>query len=57
MKMAYSKAWSIMKNSENSLGVRLLLSSTGGVEGGGAAASAEGDGEQVSGDAVSGAED
>ena len=42
MKMAYSKAWSIRKSSENSLGVRLLLSSTGGIEGGGAKLTDEG---------------
>ena len=36
MEMAYSKAWTIMKNAEEGLGVRLLASSTGGRGGGGA---------------------
>lgn len=36
MEMAYSKAWSVMKNAEEGLGVKLLLSSTGGKNGGGA---------------------
>lgn len=42
MKMAYSKAWSIMKNSEKELGIKLLLLSTGGVSGGGASLTDEG---------------
>ncbi|MBE6909449.1 MAG: LysR family transcriptional regulator [Ruminococcaceae bacterium] len=36
MEMAYSKAWTIMKNAEEGLGVKLLASSTGGKGGGGA---------------------
>ncbi len=37
MEMAYSKAWTITKNAENALGCKLLTSSTGGKNGGGAA--------------------
>lgn len=36
MGMAYSKAWSIMKAAEEGLGFKLLNSSTGGRNGGGA---------------------
>ena len=36
MAMAYSKAWSIMKTAEQELGFELLLSTTGGKNGGGA---------------------
>ncbi|MBR5571271.1 MAG: LysR family transcriptional regulator [Oscillospiraceae bacterium] len=36
MEMAYSKAWNIIRNSEDSLGFKLLLSSVGGKGGGGA---------------------
>ena len=36
MEMAYSKAWTITKNAEEGLGVKLLASSTGGKGGGGA---------------------
>lgn len=36
MGMAYSKAWTITKNAEAGLGIRLLVSSTGGKNGGGA---------------------
>ena len=36
MAMAYSKAWTIVKNAENGLGFRLLETQTGGVRGGGA---------------------
>lgn len=36
MGMAYSKAWNITKAAEEGLGVKLLLSSTGGRNGGGA---------------------
>ncbi len=36
MEMAYSKAWSITKNAEEGLGVKLLASTTGGKGGGGA---------------------
>ena len=42
MGMAYSKAWSIIKNSENALGYSLLTSTTGGRHGGGAVLTAEG---------------
>ena len=42
MEMAYSKAWTIIKNSENALGFKLLNSSTGGKHGGGAVLTAEG---------------
>ncbi len=37
MEMAYSKAWTIMKNAEEELGFKLLVSSAGGRNGGGAA--------------------
>lgn len=37
MEMAYSKAWTIIRNSEEALGFKLLTSSTGGKGGGGAA--------------------
>ena len=36
MEMAYSKAWKIVRNAEEGLGFRLLNSSTGGKNGGGA---------------------
>ena len=36
MEMAYSKAWTIIKNAENGLGFRLLETQTGGRRGGGA---------------------
>ena len=36
MGMAYSKAWTILKNCETSLGFKLLNSSVGGKNGGGA---------------------
>ena len=36
MEMAYSKAWTVIKNSENALGFKLLASTTGGKHGGGA---------------------
>lgn len=36
MGMAYSKAWTILKTSEEELGLRLLNSTTGGKHGGGA---------------------
>ena len=36
MEMAYSKAWTIVKNAENGLGFRLLETQTGGRRGGGA---------------------
>ena len=41
MEMAYSKAWTVIKNAENALGFRLLVSSTGGKNGGGATLSPE----------------
>ncbi len=36
MGMAYSKAWTVIKNAERELGFELLISSTGGKHGGGA---------------------
>lgn len=42
MGMAYSKAWTILKNAEEQLGFKLLLSTTGGKHGGGAALTPEG---------------
>ena len=42
MKMAYSKAWSIIKTAEQSLSFPLLISTTGGKGGGGAELSPEG---------------
>lgn len=36
MQMAYSKAWTIMKNAEEGLGFKLLKSAVGGKNGGGA---------------------
>lgn len=42
MDMAYSKAWTIIKNSEKALGFSLLDSTTGGKGGGGAALMPEG---------------
>lgn len=42
MDMAYSKAWTIIKNSEKALGFSLLDSTTGGKGGGGAAPTPEG---------------
>ncbi len=36
MEMAYSKAWTIIKNAESCLNVKLIVSSTGGKNGGGA---------------------
>ncbi len=42
MEMAYSKAWAIMKNAEEGLGVKLIASSTGGKGGGGAVLTDEG---------------
>ncbi len=41
MEMAYSKAWAIVHNAEEGLGVRLLASKTGGKHGGGAELTAE----------------
>ena len=42
MGMAYSKAWTILKTSENELGFKLLHSTTGGRHGGGATITPEG---------------
>lgn len=42
MGMAYSKAWSIIRRAERELGFPLLVTTTGGKEGGGAALTAEG---------------
>lgn len=41
MGMAYSKAWTVIRTSENALGVKLLVSVTGGKNGGGATLSPE----------------
>ena len=40
--MAYSKAWTVIKNSENALGFKLLDSTAGGKHGGGAVLTPEG---------------
>ena len=42
MEMAYSKAWTVIKNSEKALGYPLLTSTTGGKNGGGAALTEDG---------------
>ena len=42
MDMAYSKAWTVIKNSEMALGFPLLSSTTGGKGGGGASLTPEG---------------
>ena len=42
MEMAYSKAWTILREAERGLGVKLLHSTTGGRGGGGAVLTAEG---------------
>lgn len=41
MGMAYSKAWTIVKQSEENLGFKLLQSTTGGKNGGGATLTAD----------------
>lgn len=41
MGMAYSKAWTVIRSSENALGIQLLVSVTGGKNGGGATLSPE----------------
>lgn len=41
MQMAYSKAWTVIRTAERSLGCKLLLSTTGGRHGGGATLSPE----------------
>lgn len=43
MEMAYSKAWTVIKNSENALGFKLLASTTGGKHGGGAQLTEQGE--------------
>lgn len=43
MNMAYSKAWTILREAERGLGVKLLLSTTGGRHGGGAVLTEEGE--------------
>lgn len=43
MDMAYSKAWTILRNAERELGVKLLQSRTGGRHGGGATLTEEGE--------------
>ena len=43
MDMAYSKAWTILRNAESQLGVKLLQSRTGGRHGGGAVLTEEGE--------------
>ena len=42
MDMAYSKAWTVFKNSEKALGFPMLASTTGGKGGGGASLTPEG---------------
>ena len=42
MGMAYSKAWAIIRRAERELGFPLLVTTTGGKEGGGAALTPEG---------------
>jgi len=42
MEMAYSKAWTIVRNSESYFGFKLLSTATGGKGGGGAALTEEG---------------
>ncbi|MBE6985463.1 MAG: LysR family transcriptional regulator [Ruminococcaceae bacterium] len=41
MQMAYSKAWTVIKNAEKELGFELLVTTTGGKHGGGASLSAK----------------
>lgn len=43
MDMAYSKAWKIIRQAENGLGLKLLTSTTGGKGGGGAVLTSEGE--------------
>lgn len=43
MDMAYSKAWTILRNAENGLGFKLLHSTTGGRNGGGASLTEQGE--------------
>lgn len=43
MNMAYSKAWTILRTAQEGLGFKLLHSTTGGKNGGGAVLTAEGE--------------
>lgn len=43
MDMAYSKAWTILRNAERQLGFKLISSTTGGRHGGGAVLTREGE--------------
>lgn len=43
MDMAYSRAWTILRNAQEGLGIRLLISSTGGKGGGGTVLTPEGE--------------
>ena len=43
MEMAYSKAWTILREAERGMGVKLLYSTTGGRNGGGAVLTGEGE--------------
>lgn len=43
MNMAYSKAWTVLRNAQEGLGCRLLHSTTGGRNGGGAVLTPEGE--------------
>lgn len=43
MNMAYSKAWTILREAENGLGFKLLHSTTGGRNGGGAVLTEQGE--------------
>ena len=43
MSMAYSKAWTVIRNAEDGLGFKLLDSTTGGKHGGGATLTPEGE--------------
>ena len=43
MNMAYSKAWTVLRTAQEGLGVKLLRSSTGGRNGGGATLTPEGE--------------
>ena len=43
MDMAYSKAWTVLRTAENALGYKLLYSSAGGKNGGGAVLTPQGE--------------
>ena len=43
MNMAYSKAWTILREAEQGLGIKLLYSTTGGRNGGGAVLTEDGE--------------